>query len=44
MLFLQAKLRLIKHFTIFDELDICDQNPFVDIILKRTITIKNYSK
>ena len=30
--------------TIFDELDIWNQNPFVDIIVKPSISIKNYLK
>ena len=32
-----------KSITIFDELNSCNPNPFVDIIFKLTITIKNYS-
>ena len=35
---------MVKSTTIFDELVSCNQNPFVDITFKLTITIKNYSK
>ena len=34
----------IKSITSFDILDSSNQNPFVNIIFKLTITVKNYSK
>ena len=35
---------MIESITIFDELKSCNQNPFIGIIFKLTITVKNYSK
>ena len=42
MLFLQAKLVIDQIYT-FNEFNGCGENSFVDIIIKLTITVKNYS-